>query len=118
MASEGQWLSILDYSRLRNISVSTVRRNIKGNRVKYKKVDGKYLIFVSAERLNACSNHDQEFLDLKLKIEQLELELRNVHEENADLKTLILFYESKFNKIESSRNINQVPDYLPELPVS
>jgi uncharacterized protein YegL len=40
-----KWLSIKDYSNRTKISVSTLRRKIKENNIKYKTEQGKYLIF-------------------------------------------------------------------------
>jgi sulfur relay (sulfurtransferase) DsrC/TusE family protein len=39
------WLSITEYSVKNNISPSTIRRHIKTNKIKYKKKNGKYLIY-------------------------------------------------------------------------
>ena len=41
---EEQWLSILDYARFKGISISTIRRYIKAERVRFKKENGKYML--------------------------------------------------------------------------
>ena len=41
---EGKWLSIIEYANYKKKSISTVRRYIKANRVKYKEDQGKYYI--------------------------------------------------------------------------
>lgn len=52
-----QWLSIIEYARIFNISDMTVRRRIKSGRLKASLRDGKYFIFVSTdERGNLQKN--------------------------------------------------------------
>lgn len=111
MQNEGIWLSILEYSQLKNISVSTVRRYIKADRVKYTKEDGKFSIFMTSEnykRFKGSENDDSEMLELKLRIQELEIKNKSLRLENDELKMLVDIYEgSKVSaKIE-----------LPELPV-
>lgn len=100
---DGIWLSILEYSNFRGISVSTIRRYIKSSRVKFKKEDGKYLIFVTRERFNQKTTTKVEMVDNKFyeeELNQLKNELRILKEENEDLKMLVHLYEFK-NKDEN-----------------
>jgi len=104
---EGKWLSITEYASYRNISVSTIRRYIKAGRLKYKLVNGKYIIFVSEENyLLRYSLKEKEDLKLKLEIQELKARVSNLREENNDLKMLIEIYENKYHLNET----------LPELP--
>jgi hypothetical protein len=100
---EGVWLSILEYSNFRGISVSTIRRYIKSSRVKFKKEDGKYLIYVSRERYDQKTITKVDKVDNKIYEEEFNLlknELRILKEENEDLKMLVHLYEFK-NKDEN-----------------
>ncbi len=109
MQIEGLWLSISEYSQLRNISVSTIRRYIKSERVRFKKENGKFLIFMSKENYNKYENKNStegEFLKAKLEIQELQFKLKNLQLENDELKMLVDLYEGQ-------SNTNQ----LPEIPV-
>ncbi len=107
---EGKWLSITDYSAYRNISISTVRRYIKAERVKFKKEDGKYFIHVSDENFTIRVNKkEREELALRLEVHELKDRVRLLEEENNDLKMLIEIYEAKLGI-----NQNGIPPELPQ----
>lgn len=117
MSGEGHWLSIAEYSNFKDISVSTVRRYIKANRVKYKKESGKYLIFVAREKLEP-QNLDQqkENLQLKLEIDYLKQKVLKLEEENNDLKMLVSIYEdAKKSPQKDKASKNESP---PDIPFS
>ncbi|WP_372653535.1 hypothetical protein [Halobacteriovorax sp.] len=108
MQIEGLWLSIAEYSQIRNISVSTIRRYIKSERVKFKKENGKFLIFMSNEnykKYESKNSDDGELLKAKLKIQELEIQLKAMRLENDELKMLVDIYEGLAK-----------PDKLPDLP--
>lgn len=95
MEQKGIWLSLMDYVAYRDLSVSTVRRYIKANRVKYKIEAGKYFIFVAEENIKRKEHEEEkELLELKLENERLKLEVRSYQNEIEDLKTLLMAYES------------------------
>lgn len=104
-----KWLTITEYSTLKNISVSTIRRYIRSRKVNWKKEDGKYLIEVSDNDL--ISSHPQgDSLTIGLmkeEIKQLKSKLKIVQEENNELKMLVQLYEAR--KIE---------DEIPQIPFS
>lgn len=102
MESESVWLSIIEYSNYRKISISTIRRYIRDNRVQHKQIKGKYFIAENKERyLSRMSEKSQDTVDVK-KLKNLVKELR---EENDELKMLVSLYE----------NQKQAP---PELPLN
>jgi uncharacterized protein involved in tellurium resistance len=104
---EGVWLSITDYSSYKKISISTIRRYIKSNILKYKEENGKYFIYVpSNEKIKV--RQDEETLRNRLEIEFLKTQLRQLQQENAELKMLVELYEGKKSLI----------DLPPELPES
>lgn len=108
-ATEGVWLSINDYSRYKNVSISTIRRHIKNNIVKHKEENGKYFIYVpSTEKLKL--REEEELLKLKLEAELLRTQLRQLREENNELKMLVELYENQSTK-------NQLPELPPEIPL-
>lgn len=93
-ATEGVWLSITDYSRYKNVSISTIRRHIKTNIVKHKEENGKYFIYVpSTERLKL--REDEEILKIKLEVERLRIQVRQLREENNELRMLVEIYEKE-----------------------
>lgn len=93
-ATEGVWLSINDFSRYKNVSISTIRRHIKNNILKHKEENGKYFIYVpSAEKLRL--REEEEILKIKLESELLRTQIRQLREENNELKMLVDLYENQ-----------------------
>lgn len=92
--TDGVWLSITDYSNYKKVSISTIRRHIKTNILKYREEDGKYLIYVpSSERVKL--REEEEVLRIKLENEMLKSQLRSLREENNELRMLVDLYEKK-----------------------
>jgi hypothetical protein len=107
-ATEGVWLSINDYSRYKCVSISTIRRHIKNNILRYKEENGKYFIYIPApERIKL--REEEEHLRLKLEIELLRSSIRQLQEENNELKMLVDLYEGQPRPALNS-------DGPPELP--
>ena len=104
---DGIWLTILEYANYREISVSTIRRYIKDNRVKTKKDDGKYLIWVNQENYSKRAGNERELLELKFETQRLADRVKLLEEENNDLKMLVNIYESK----------PEIHEQLPQLPI-
>lgn len=104
---DGKWLSVLEYATFKDKSISTVRRYIKANRVKYKEENGKYYIFTK-NFFDPKLKKESEELELKFENERLKKDIRRISEENEELRMLVNIYESQ--KL-TSRD-------LPTLPVS
>ena len=111
-ASSGVWLSINDYSRYKDVSISTIRRHIKNNILKYKEENGKYFIYVpSTEKLRL--REEEEVLKIKLETELLRTQIRQLREENNELRMLVELYEKQSaNKPVPSM---ELPPELPKL---
>ena len=107
MSDNGLWLSILDYARFKKISISTVRRYIKSDQIRYKQEKGKFLIFVHQElfqnRQKIKKDHETR---LKHELVFLKEQLRSVKEENEDLRMLV-------GILENRKNLG----IIPEIPV-
>lgn len=82
-----KWLNIKEYSVLTGISISTIRRKIKENSIKFKQEQGKYLIL---------SEED----DIKPSIEN-----QNTNEQNQS-KTNIDFIKFAEKSISSINKLN------------
>jgi hypothetical protein len=109
-AMEGLWLSINDYSRYKGVSISTIRRHIKNNILKHKEENGKYFIYVpSSERVKL--REEEEQLKLKLEIELLRSTIRQLREENDELKMLVELYER--GQASAGGITNEAPPALP-----
>jgi hypothetical protein len=110
----GIWLTINEYANYRSISVSTIRRYIKAGRIKYKFEDGKYLIFVSHEQYELRKNQtkqDNEVIDYKVKIDEMDYMIKKLKEENTELKMLVNLYEK-------GAILKNSTEQLPDLPLS
>jgi hypothetical protein len=98
------WPSIMEYAAVTGNSVSTIRRHLKRGLLKFKLVQGKYFIQVPIQDVASEPCHEAQIMALKLEIERLGIALRRLHNENSELKTLVLLYEK--GQLEE----------LPELP--
>ncbi len=113
-ASEGVWLSINDYSRYKNVSISTIRRHIKNNILKYKEENGKYFIYASStDKLRL--REEEELLRTKLALEELRCQVRRLREENNELRMLVDIYETSTLATASIKE-NSTLEFPPELP--
>ena len=93
-ASEGVWVSINDYSRYKSVSISTIRRHIKNNILKHREENGKYLIYVpSTEKMKL--REEEEILRVKLEVEMLKMQIRELRDENNELRMLVNLYEGQ-----------------------
>ncbi len=103
---EGNWLTLVEYSHYSRISISTIRRMLKKNELKFREENGRYLIFSNLKKIETPKtnlNSEREILELKLEISRLQMELRKTIEENNELRMLVNIYEGT--------------DSLPELPL-
>jgi cell shape-determining protein MreC len=109
-ATEGVWLSINDYSRYKNVSISTIRRHIKNNILKHKEENGKYFIYVpSTEKVRL--REEEETLKIRLEMELLRSQIRQLREENNELKMLVDLYEN-----QNAKPVMRTTELPPELP--
>jgi hypothetical protein len=90
--SEDNWIPLIDYAIKKGVSLSTLRRHIKANKVIYKVENGRYLLKdedsqpIPVQTLSSDSS-------LQASVQRLERDLQRAQEEIAELKTLIAFYE-------------------------
>ena len=110
-AMDGIWLSITDYSRYKNVSISTIRRHLKTNILKHKEENGKYFIYVpSSERIKM--REEEETMRIKLENELLKGQLRLLREENNELRMLVDLYEKQNFQ---GMGVKELPPELPKL---
>ena len=91
---EGKWLSVLEYASFKNKSISTVRRYIKANRVKFKQESGKYFIWTK-NFLDNKSEDERNNLELKFEIERLKKENIYLKDQLSEMQMLVNIYEQK-----------------------
>lgn len=103
MDQDGIWLSILDYTRAKKTSISTIRRSIKSGHLKYKIENGKYFIFTKNLTIDYFSEKNE--LAARLELELTRKKNRILQEEVNDLKMLLSIYENQ--------NHNELPS-IPE----
>lgn len=77
-----EWLPIVEYAAKKRISISTVRRYIKANRVQFKQDNGKYFILFT-EQNQIMEEH------IPQKIRDLEAEIHSLESEKADLRMFL-----------------------------
>ncbi len=112
MASDidsGNWIPLVEFSVQKGISLSTLRRYIKSNKIAWKLIDGRYLVlddgsFVAprnhsghGQDLSATTHNPNPDMESRMKL--LEDTLLAANEEIAELKTLLAFYEEKWSQL-------------------
>ncbi len=89
---EGVWLPITEYARAKGISISTVRRYIKADRLSVRNDDGRFMIFLPETQM-ASLLESRAVVELRLENERLRQEIRRLQEEANDLRMLVGLYE-------------------------
>ncbi len=99
------WIPLVEFSVKKGISLSTLRRYIKSNKIPWKLLEGRYLVRDDGT-FSAPRNHEFRFgpaaspnEDVEARIKHIEQELSAAHEEIAELKTLVAFYEEKWAQL-------------------
>jgi len=90
----GTWIPLMDFAMRRGVSLSTLRRQIKANKVRYRLERGRYLLFDEL-RSHAARGPDGEELGRRLRA--VEGELERAREEIAELKMLVALYEEQIH---------------------
>ena len=98
-----KWIPLVEFSVQKGISLSTLRRYIKSNKIPWKLLDGRYLVMddgtLSASKNEAKLGLPTESKDVDSRLKNLEQSLNAANEEIAELKTLVAFYEEKWAQI-------------------
>ena len=122
---ENDWLSLAEYSREYGVSVSTLRRRIKGKKIKYKLIHGKYFlprqqlppqsqtfspvpaseVSLSGsvqEPISTFPNHKDLLDELKKaymqSLQSKEDQIIQLKQQISDLKTLVMYLERENQK--------------------
>ncbi len=103
---EGKWLSVLEYASFKNKSISTVRRYIKANRVKFKEENGKYFIWTK-NFSDTKSEEEKNSLEMKFEIERLKKENMYLKDQVSEMQMLINIYES-----QTKQTLPSIPNEL------
>lgn len=95
------WMDINDYSLLKGISISTIRRYIKKEKLIWKFENGKYLIQINEWEYNDSFNESNAIVYLKRlqdEHEELKRELIKTKQEINEYKMLVDLYEGRLNE--------------------
>ncbi|MGK5081999.1 hypothetical protein WDW37_01745 [Bdellovibrionota bacterium FG-1] len=95
MSPEIEWLPLMEYAIKSGVSLSTLRRYIKANKILYKVENGRYLLSFSEKPFHA----PERDLDVKRETDAqtMRLQLLAAQEEIAELKMLVAIYEEQLN---------------------
>ena len=99
-----KWIPLVEFSVQKGISLSTLRRYIKANKIPWKLLEGRYLVMddgtFAAPRSDFKSGSPPPHShDIDSRLKNLEQSLNAANEEIAELKTLVAFYEEKWSQI-------------------
>ncbi len=127
---ENDWLSLSEYSSEYGVSVSTLRRRIKGKKIKYKLIHGKYYLPrqstppqsqaftpVPNKKAPESSGYPEEstFQNAKTLLDELkkaymqslqskEDQIIHLKQQITDLKTLVMYLERENEKLSNLDN--------------
>lgn len=127
---ENDWLSLSEYSSEYGVSISTLRRRIKGKKIKYKLIHGKYFLprqatpspsqtFTPVPTQKApesfASAEDNTFATAKTLLDELkkaymqslqskEDQIIQLKQQITDLKTLVMYLERENEKLTGSNS--------------
>lgn len=92
--SESEWLPLVDFAALNGVSVSTLRRHIKAQKIPFKLENRRYYVpqNFAIQTYKQALDHPLLFAQ-KREMHRLSEGLKRAQEEIAELKTLIAFYE-------------------------
>jgi hypothetical protein len=104
---EHNWIPLVEFSVQKGISLSTLRRYIKSNKIAWKLIEGRYLVmddgtFVAPRNhlgVISESSNEANQKDMETRMKTLESSLMAANEEIAELKTLLAFYEEKWSQL-------------------
>lgn len=104
----GEWIPLMDYAMKEGISLSTLRRHIKANKIRYQVENGRYLLFLPQKASDAAVPRSSASSGDDYLVVQLQTKLKKAQEEIAELKTLIAFYESAERSADvAAHSLNQ-----------
>lgn len=103
------WLPLVEFAAKKGVSLSTLRRYIKAQKIEFRLEKGRYLVrddsSAAAPSPPKFSHEKKTFFpnlpdppgsQASYQRQQLETELKKARQEIAELKTLIAYYEEKF----------------------
>ncbi len=98
-----KWIPLVEFSVQKGISLSTLRRYIKSNKIPWKLLDGRYLVMddgtFAVPRNHETKNQHNPTSDVESRLKSLEHALGAANEEITELKMLVAFYEEKWAQI-------------------
>jgi len=99
------WIPLVEFSVRTGISLSTLRRYIKSNKIPWKLVEGRYLVQDdgSLKALRKKSIPLATPKDTESRLKHLEKELIAAHEEIGELKSLVALYEEKWAQLQTKK---------------
>lgn len=98
-----EWIPLMDYAVKKGVSLSTLRRHIKSNKVEYRVENGRYLLLdeggngSASHSMHAPSRNGAATQSVQSKLQKLERDLQRAQEEIAELKMLIALYEERMS---------------------
>ncbi len=100
LAKDVVWVPLLEYAVKKGVSLSTLRRYIKAEKIAFKLEKGRYFIqdyHTDSEATVPYVSTDAAPGMLEQENIKLKMELKVAHKEISELKMLVAFYEEKFS---------------------
>jgi len=94
------WLTLQEYSNKQGLSISTLRRKIKGREIEYTFKNGRYLLKAPEELKNPNSTKELQDYYQKL-LNEKEEDIRKLKEDREDLLHLVDLLENEKSELLS-----------------
>ncbi len=105
MTGNDNWIPLMDYAMKKGVSLSTLRRHIKANKIKYRVESGRYLLWDNEPGTSAPVDLPARIVMSTAQVQQqrpdyqrLERDLQKAQEEIAELKMLVAIYEEQISR--------------------
>jgi hypothetical protein len=96
----------MEYANRRRVSLSTLRRQIKADKIQYRLEHGKYLVFDEAsldplEVIQSIKKSGDHSGLLEAKLQALESAIRLKDEQLSELQMLVSLYEDQISRFKN-----------------
>ena len=114
-----RWLTLQEYSSKYKISISTLRRRIKGEEIKYNLESGRYFLQDSEENLGIKEKDVGSFKEFqgfyKKLLNQKEEDVIKLKNELEDVKQLVILLEKEKQELEELIKTSSVLSPQPSI---
>ncbi len=100
--TQSDWLPLMDYAMKNGVSLSTLRRHIKANKIPHRVVNGRYLLPAGQAAPQEWASSTEPLTETA----SLRAQLKKAQEEITELKMLVAIYEEQESRLDPPPSMN------------